>query len=93
MVCPTCQQLTEQVHQATRRAVRDLPLNGRVCYLEFTRRRFWCERCQRPFSEELDSIAPYARLTRRYEWHVFALCHDARSVPFDAIGYAILSKA
>lgn len=54
--------------------MRDLSISGKRCYLEFSARRFDCERCARPLTEQLSSIAPYARCTRRYEQYVFGLC-------------------
>jgi len=49
--------------QSQRRFVRDLPVSGQVCYLEFTARRFLCGRCARPFTEALPSLASHARYT------------------------------
>ncbi len=54
--------------------MRDLPLAGQVGYLAFSARRFQCEHGQRPFTETLEAVAPYARCTQRYEQYLFELC-------------------
>lgn len=75
--CPDCGTLSSQPHQYAARAVRDLSLAGRVCYLEFPGRRFKCAPCRRAFTEVLEAVAPQARRTRRYEAHLFAQCRGS----------------
>ena len=70
-VCPRCGQRCIDLHQNHQRMVRDLPLSGKACYLRFVRRRFWCARCGRPFSERLDFVGEYRDYTRRYEAWIF----------------------
>jgi transposase len=55
------------------RLVRDFPVSGRRCYLEFTPARVGCERCG-VHLEELDWVALHQRCTLRYERYVAALC-------------------
>jgi transposase len=74
-VCPHCQQLSTQVHQYHRRAVRDVAWAGHACYVEFAARRFKCAHCRRPFTEVLEAISPHGRCTRRYERYLFEQCH------------------
>ncbi len=76
-ICPRCGTLSAQPHQDEPRAVRDLPLVGHVCYVEFPSRRFKCAQCRRPFTEVLEAVAPQARRTRRYEQHLFAQCRSS----------------
>jgi len=63
--CPACHAASFQIHQYHRRTVRDLPWGPWACYLQLTRRRFWCARCARPFTEACSAVAPCARTTRR----------------------------
>jgi transposase len=70
-VCPRCEQACTELHQNHVRLVRDLPLSGKACYLRFVRRRFWCERCGRPFSEKVDFVDEYRDYTRRYQAWIF----------------------
>lgn len=76
-VCPACGAVSAQPHQYEPRAVRDLPVAGRICYLEFPGRRFKCARCRRPFTEVLEAVAPQARCTRRYAQYLFAQCRGS----------------
>jgi transposase len=64
--CPACHAASFQIHQYHRRTVRDLPWGPWACYLQLTRRRFWCARCARPFTEACPAVAPCARTTRRF---------------------------
>ena len=73
-VCPTCGQSQSQIHQYSKRALRDLPWSGKPCLLEVTTRRFYCVACQCPFREELDWLPRNSRLTARYRQFVFAQC-------------------
>jgi transposase len=65
-VCPACHAASFQIHQYHRRTVRDLPWGPWACYLQLMRRRFWCARCARPFTEACPAVAPWARTTRRF---------------------------
>ena len=67
--CPTCASVSDRVHSRYLRTIADLPSQGtRVCFRLHTR-RFFCDQlsCARQtFSERLpDTVAPYARRTRR----------------------------
>ncbi len=73
-VCPTCGQLSQEPHQYTHRRVRDLPLAGKLCYLEFPGRRFKCATCGIPFTEVVEAIAPSGRSTRRFDQSIFEQC-------------------
>ena len=42
--------------------------------VHFTSRRFDCEQCGRPFTEELLSIDRHRRQTRRFELHIYQRC-------------------
>jgi transposase len=73
-VCPTCGHLSQEPHQYTHRRVRDLPLAGKLCSLEFTGRRCTCATCGVPFTEVVEPIAPRGRSTRRFEQSIFEQC-------------------
>jgi len=78
-VCPACLHLSTQIHDAEPRRVRDMTVGGYSAYLEFTQRRFECTLCQKPFTEQWESIGSYRRYTYRYELYLCQQCH-ARSV-------------
>lgn len=73
-LCPTCRTLSSTIHDYSKRWVRDLDWAAKSCYIEFLARRFYCERCDCPFREELSWLPRCSRLTQRYRQYVFAAC-------------------
>lgn len=65
--CPTCSKHTEKPNQTRLVLARDLPAFGKVVYLQIPRRQFYCEVCQRYFTETLECIDWKRRHTQRYE--------------------------
>jgi transposase len=64
-VCPRCQTKTHRVHQNHRYIVKDLPWGEKPVFLEINRRQFKCEKCRKPFSEELEFIKKRRNYTKR----------------------------
>ena len=64
MVCSGCKQVVAQVHETTRRRVRDLPILGAQTHLLVHRRRVLCPACG-PKIEDLPWLGRYQRGTRR----------------------------
>ncbi len=56
------------------RLVRDFPVWGRRCSLEFSPVRVSCPRCRKVTGERLEWIEPHQRMTSRYERYVARLC-------------------
>lgn len=65
--CPRCGRWSKSIHQYHERKVRDLDIFGRRCYLVFNIRRFDCPYCNRPFTEQLNSIGYDSEYTKRFE--------------------------
>lgn len=63
-VCPGCGQTSHRLHQNKRYLVKDLPLSNREVILSVNRRRFKCQKCQKPFSEVLYFV--FKKFTIRY---------------------------
>lgn len=94
-LCPTCRQLCPHPHQYQTRIVRDLPVWGKSCLLEFEARRFDCVSCQVPFTETLEWLPTRSRLTARYRDHLFACCRQTclQAVSRkEGIGYKTLQR-
>lgn len=68
-VCPSCGQLSGQIHSEYERKLKDLPCSGLTVLITLEVRRFFCkaEACPRKtFSERLPTLTqPYARYTNR----------------------------
>ena len=69
-ICPDCQQPSAAIHEYKSQMIRDLSAFGLVCYLDYVRRRFKCQGCGKPFTEQLVSVSQ-GRYTVRYERYLF----------------------
>jgi transposase len=69
--CPRCGAYSTNLHEKLLRTVRDLPISGKACYLRFLRRRFFCWRCSKPFSESLSFVQEHRDYTNRYQERIF----------------------
>lgn len=63
--CPRCATKSHRIHQNHRYIVKDLPWGEKPVFLEINRRQFKCEKCRKPFSEELDFIRKRRKYTKR----------------------------
>ena len=61
-ICPNCGATSHKLHQNHRHIIKDLPFGEKPVFLEINRRQFKCEKCSKPFSEDLD----FARKKRTY---------------------------
>ena len=72
-VCSGCGKKTWAVHSTTMRSVRDLALAGGRTTLAIPQRKVRCSRCG-VRSEQHEFLAPYRRMTIRFERAVAELC-------------------
>jgi transposase len=79
IICPHCNNYTEELHQNRPILARDLSVFGRFVYLQVPRRQFYCPSCQRYSTEKLEFLDPKRRHTRRYEQNIYA-CVQQSSV-------------
>ena len=66
VVCPSCGQTTELLHQNNFQTVRDLSFGQQPVYLKINRRRMRCPHCQNKFTEELDFVRRKRIYTKRF---------------------------
>ena len=78
-ICPDCQQPSTAIHEYKSQLVRDVSAFGLECYLDYIRRRFKCQHCQKPFTEQLASVS-LGRYTVRYEHYIFEQYRQASIV-------------
>lgn len=64
-ICPNCGEISHKLHQNHRHIVKDLPFGEKPVFLEINRRQFKCEKCKKPFSEELDFVRKKRTYTKR----------------------------
>ena len=55
-ICPRCGTICKNVHEEKQRCVRHLDIWGKKTCLHFYSRRFMCESCGKPFTEELSFV-------------------------------------
>ncbi|MEG3923138.1 ISL3 family transposase [Microcoleus sp. POL10_C6] len=63
--CPRCGTKSHRLHQNHRYLVKDVPWGENFVFLEINRRQFKCEKCGKPFSEELELVRKRRSYTKR----------------------------
>ena len=65
-LCPKCLQLSKRIHDYPgQRRIHDAPLRGEKVLLVFDSRRFDCEHCKQPFTQEIADVVPNCTYTYR----------------------------
>ena len=80
--CPKCSTISHKLHQNHRHIIKDLPFGEKSVYLEINRRQFKCEKCRKPFSEDLDFVRKKRTYTKRLAHQIIqeVLENDIHSV-------------
>ncbi len=89
-VCPNCHNISSSLHENTQKRIRDVPLLGKICFIQFTHRRFFCQECKETFMEKLSFLEPNSIYTNRYEQYVYHLCREntvSFVSQFELLGY------
>ena len=76
-VCVRCGQISTVQHDSEERCVRHLDIWGKVTFVHFPARRFDCERCHKPFTEELLWLESNRRQTCAFERHLYQRCQKS----------------
>ena len=63
--CPRCGKQSHRLHQNHRYIIKDLPFCEQQVFLEINKRQFKCEKCKKPFSEELYFVDTRRKYTKR----------------------------
>jgi transposase len=64
-ICGRCGSRSSKLHQNHRQIIKDLPWGEKGVFLEINRRQFKCEKCHRPFSEEMEFVKERRTYTKR----------------------------
>jgi len=70
-ICPRCMTATTEVHEEKERCVRHLDIWGMKTLVHFPQRRFDCDVCGKPFTENLEWIGAKRRQTSAFEMHIY----------------------
>lgn len=69
--CSHCRKLSAELHQNRPVMIRDLSIFGQATYLKVPRRQFYCQDCQRYFTEVLSFVDDGRQYTQRYEEYIY----------------------
>ena len=69
-MCPRCQTVASGGYDHQDRCVRHLDIWGMRTLVHFPHRRFECEGCGKPFTENLVWLEPHRRQTQAFETHI-----------------------
>jgi transposase len=70
-ICSRCGKAMASGYDHKYRCVRHLDIWNMRTFVHFSQRRFDCEVCGKPFTENLEWIDPKRRQTRAYEEHIY----------------------
>ena len=70
-MCPHCGAISDTIHEEKPRCIRHLDIWGKKTFLYFNGRRFKCEHCEKPFTEELPFVERNRRMTIVFELHIY----------------------
>jgi transposase len=63
--CGRCGSKSNKIHQNRRHIIKDLSWGEKAVFLEINRRQFKCDKCQKPFSEEMGFVKERRTYTKR----------------------------
>ncbi|MBV8712211.1 MAG: ISL3 family transposase, partial [Solirubrobacterales bacterium] len=72
--CRWCGRSSLKVKDRPVVRIRDLPVAGRVTWLLWRKRRFYCEACGRTFTETHPAFPSRQRVSARFRRHLFERC-------------------
>lgn len=72
--CSKCGTRCKSIHSQESRIVRDIDIFRSKVYIKFTYRKLRCPQCNAVKVEELDLVAPYQRITRRFAQYIVDFC-------------------
>lgn len=64
-ICPRCGKKSHHLHQNHKSIIKDLPLGEQQVFLEINKRQFKCQKCQKPFTEDLYFVETRRKYTKR----------------------------
>lgn len=65
-VCPRCATLSKSIYDTRKVQLKDQPIHGKAVILKVAKRRFYCAKCKKPFTEPLAGVKKGRRTTERY---------------------------
>lgn len=69
-VCPKCATLSTTCYDKREVTIKDTPIRNRIVYLKIMKRRFFCKKCKKPFTEPIQGVVKGYRSSIRFRKHV-----------------------
>jgi transposase len=79
-VCPKCATPSSGSYDHRFVRIKDEPIRGKAVTLVIRKRRFWCKKCYKPFTEPVAGISKSGRLTERFKRAVANACRESHSL-------------
>ncbi len=73
-VCPKCATLCTKLYDHREVRVKDAPIRDVPTILIIRKRRFFCKKCAKPFTEPVHGIGKRNRSTERFRRYIFDCC-------------------
>lgn len=64
-ICPRCGEKCSSTYDHVTTTVKDEPLRRSQCIFKIRKRRLFCKRCRKPFTEPVEGILPRRKTTQR----------------------------
>jgi transposase len=78
--CPSCQTLTDKVHDYRTSILKDLPFMGKKTLLHYKKRRYHCSSCKKHFYESFPLLPKHCRITTRLAFYSIHLLRSKQNV-------------
>ena len=63
--CPFCNSITNKVHDYRPSVIKDSPIQGKLLFLHYKKRRYHCNNCNHHFNEPFHLLPKHCRITNR----------------------------
>ena len=75
-VCPKCATPSYAAYDHRVIKVRDEPIRNKNTLLIIKKRRFWCKKCYKPFTEPIRGISKRGKMTERFKLSIYNHCRE-----------------
>ena len=75
-ICPKCATPSATVYDTRLVSLKDAPVRGKSVILRVRKRRFFCKRCRKPFTEPISGVGKGHRTTARLRRDVLWACEN-----------------
>lgn len=78
--CPFCSSVTNKVHDYRPSVIKDSPMQGKLLFLHYKKRRYHCNNCGHHFNEPFSILPKHCRITTRLAFLAVHLLRETQNV-------------